>query len=421
VFETVAGARDALTPAGRRLVAARFWRSIAQGVLVADLALYLHALQWSGVEIGSVLSGAGLAGAAFSLAVGLTSDRYRRKPFLLAYEGLCTLCALVALSTTRTLPLAAAIVLAGFGRGANGSAGPFAPAEQAWLAETAEPHMRGFVFSLNAAMGFTGMALGALAGVLPTLWQGLLGGAQSYRPLFVIVILGNAANLVLLWGAQETRRKRAVATAAAAAQSVDAESLARKRQRENTFLRRLVALNALNGMATGLTGPLMAYWFAVRFDVGPAAIAPVMALAFLVTAAASLASGSLTRRSGLVNVVVWGRGAGLALLTILPLVPVYALAALLYILRSALSRGTAGARQALVVSAVRNERRGFAASVNALSGQVPQSVGPAMAGGLIGAGWFAAPFYAAAALQLAYLLFYRRAFRSFEKEILRRK
>ena len=131
--------------------------------------------QWSGTAIGGVLSGAGIVGATFSLGVGLTSDRHGRKPFLLAYEALCTVCALVALLTTQPILLTAAIVLAGFGRGAKGSAGPFAPAEQAWLAETVKPESRGFVFSLNAALGLTGMAVGAMAAMLPTLWEVALG------------------------------------------------------------------------------------------------------------------------------------------------------------------------------------------------------------------------------------------------------
>ncbi len=33
----------------RRLLSARFWRSISQGALVVDLSLFLHALGWQGV------------------------------------------------------------------------------------------------------------------------------------------------------------------------------------------------------------------------------------------------------------------------------------------------------------------------------------------------------------------------------------
>ncbi len=63
----------------RLILAARFWRSIAQGALVVDLALYLNALHWSGTAIGGVLSGAGLAGSAFGLVVGFVSDRFEHE------------------------------------------------------------------------------------------------------------------------------------------------------------------------------------------------------------------------------------------------------------------------------------------------------------------------------------------------------
>ncbi|HVU36547.1 MAG TPA: MFS transporter [Opitutaceae bacterium] len=393
----------------RRLLAARFWRSIAQGTLVVDLALYLHALGWSGTEIGAVLSGAGLVGAGFGLLVGLASDRWGRKPFLLCYEGLSCLCALTAFRTSEPLPLTLAILLAGFGRGANGAAGPFAPAEQAWIAETVEPSRRGFVFSMNASLGFLGMAAGALAAMLPAHWAATVGEAAGYRRLFLIVIAGNIANFVLLARAAEQRRSRP----AAAAPSVASESR-QLRQQENRFLWRLMALNGFNGLAIGLTGPLMSYWFARRFHTGPALIAPVMAATFLVTAAASWASGQLAHRKGIVNVVVWGRSGGLALLTVLPLMPVYWLAAAVHIVRSALNRGTLGARQALVVSAVQGDRRGLASSLNALSSQLPQSVGPVIAGSLMGAGWLVLPFYLAAVLQGTYLVLYRRLFRPVE-------
>ena len=403
----------AMAPTTRRLLAARFWRSIAQGTLVVDLALYLQALGWSGAAIGAVLGLAGLVGAALNLAVGITSDRLRRKPFLLAYEVLTCVCALVAMSRSDPFSLSLAIVLAGFGRGANGAAGPFAPAEQAWLADAVELPQRGFIYSLNTALGFAGMGVGALAAALPALWTRALGPANGFRPLFGLVLLGNAVNLVLIAAARE--RRRGVRRIPAPARGPTAEGEARTR--ENRFLYRLVSLNGLNGMAVGLTGPLISYWFSVRFGVGPRVIGPVMAATFAVAGVTAFAMGHLTRRTGLVRAVVWGRSGGVLLLLLLPLMPVYALAALVFIARSALNRGTVGARQALVISAVRDERRGLASSLNALSMQLPMSVGPAAAGVLIGAGWLAAPFFAAAVLQGIYVSLYGRVFAPVERAL----
>jgi MFS family permease len=400
-----------VAPATRRLLAARFWRSLSQGALVVDLSLYLHALGWTGAAIGGVLTGGGVFGASMSLLVGVTSDRLRRKPFLLAYEGLTCLCAITALATASPLWLAPVIVLAGFGRGANGSAGPFSPAEQAWLAEAVDLSERGLVYSLNTSFGFLGMALGAMAAALPPLWRDSLGAALSFRPLFGLVLLGNAVNLALVAGTPEVRRTRplgSIATSGDPAEELD-------HARENRFLVRLMGLNALNGLAIGLVGPLIAYWFALRFHVGPEAIGPVMAVTFLLTAASSFFMGLMSRRVGLVRAVQWGRSAGLAFLALMPVMPLYSLAALLYILRSTVNRGTVGARQALVVSVVRDERRGLAVSLNALSMMVPMSVGPALAGAMIGAGWFVTPFYIATGLQALYVFFYGTVFTPFEQ------
>lgn len=400
-----------LTPAARRILAARFWRSIAQGALVVDMALYLNALGWSGTAIGGVLSGGGLAGAFFGLAIGFVSDRFGRKRFLLAYEAIGCVCGLVAFITSNTPLLAAAVVLGGFGRGANGAAGPFAPAEDAWLAECVEPLERGYVFSLKSAIGFAGMAAGALLAMLPALWVNALGTAGSHRPLFLLVILGNAANLFILGNAPEKKLTQTP--------TVD-KTLPEPRKetgRENKFLRHLMAINVLNGLAVGLTGPLMSYWFAVRFHVGATVIAPVMAVSFLSVAAVAMISGELGRRIGMVNVMLWSRWGGLGLMLILPLMPIYALAAIVHIVRSAIVSGTIGTRQALVVCAVRDERRGLASSLNTFSGRLPQSIGPTLAGMFIGAGWFVTPFYIAAAFQAAYALLFERLFRQVEHRL----
>jgi predicted MFS family arabinose efflux permease len=402
-----------LQPTTRRLLLMRTLRSVGQGTLVVDFALYLHALQWSGVAIGLVLTAGGLFGAALSLLVGVSSDRLRRRPFLIGYEIISLLAAGAILLTARPVVLATAAIVAGFGRGANGAAGPFAPAEQAWLAEAVAPLRRGWVYSVNAALGFFGMGVGALFATLPSLWREWLGPALAYRPLFALVGLAAIANLFLLAGAQEQYHRAAALT--------DPEERHRDRhlrRRENRILRRLMAINGLNGLAIGLTGPLLSYWFALRFHVGPGAIAPVMAAAFLSTGLSVLLAGSLTQSIGIVRSVVWSRMIAVLLLVLLPLMPVYWLASAVYLLRSAFNRASVGARQAMTVGLVRDERRGLATSLNAVSMQLPRSAGPSLAGYLLDMGFFTTPFMVAAALQAAYVLLYGRTFREYEPGLL---
>jgi len=398
-----------LHPTTRRLMLARGLRSISQGALVVDFALYLHGLDWSAIAIGLVLAGGGLFGAALGLLVGVTSDRLRRKPFLLAYESITLLVSVIALLSTQPVILAGAAIVGGFGRGANGAAGPFSPVEQAWLAEVVTSAQRGRIYSLNSALGFFGMSLGALSATLPALWSGWLSGASAYRPLFALVGLAAAANLLLLSQAHEEYRRPEHA--------VDPQGRQREgqiRRQENAILRKLVLVNAFNGLAVGLTGPLIAYWFVLRFGVGPAAIAPVMAGSFLLTGVASLLTGRMTERIGIVRSVIWERLIGLLLLVLLPLMPVYWIAASMYLLRSVFNRGVAGAQQALTVGLVRNERRGLATSLNMVSSRIPQSAGPGIAGYLLHIGQLTLPFYVAALFQGIYLVLYRRVFHDYE-------
>ncbi len=407
-----------LHPTTKRLVLARSLRSLGQGALVVDLALYLHALGWNGFHIGLVLSSAGLFGAVLSLGVGITSDRLRRRPFLLVYEGVVFVCSILALLTAQGTVLTIVIIAAGFGRGANGAAGPFSPAEQAWLAEEVSAVRRGWVYSLNTAFGFFGMGIGAALAMLPEFFSTILNNGNSsltvqaiaYRPLFLIVTAATVANLFLIFKAEENYAGNKQIKIK---KEIEAEKQIRKQ--ENKMLTGLVFLNSFNGLAIGFTGPLISYWFAIKFGVGPIYIAPIMAATFFLTGISSLLTGRISQKIGIVQSVVWARFFGLILLIMLPIVPFFWLASLLYLLRSAFNRGSVGARQALTVGLVRDERRGLATSLNAMSMQLPQSIGPSIAGFLFSEGQLQLPFYAGALFQAIYLVMYGRFFRNQNK------
>ncbi|MDE2120388.1 MAG: MFS transporter, partial [Betaproteobacteria bacterium] len=305
----------------------------------------------------------------------------------------------------------------GFGRGANGAAGPFGPLEQAWLAQGLEPSQRAHVFSLNAALGFVGMALGALAAALPALWQHALPGALALRPLFVLPLLGSVAGLVLLWNAPDlpagdVAAKGPSAQCASAPEPSAAQAAPATRE-QNRWLLRLAAANSLNGLGIGLVAPWMAYWYALRFGHGPGSIGPALAASFVCAALGAQLARWLSQRVGLVDAVVYMRMGGLALLLVTPLSPWFGLAAAAWAVRSAFNRGTVGVRQALVVGLVDERRRGLAATVNNVSVMVPRAIGPAISGLMLSRGWLVAPFVAAGVFQAAYLVAYRGFFSGF--------
>jgi MFS family permease len=393
-----------LSPTARRLIICRAARSIGQGALTADFAFYLAALHWTTVQMGAVYMGSLLFGACITLLSGPLSDAFGRKPFLIGYAVAQVAAALVALFTAQSSWLIAVSVIGAYGRGANGAAGPFGPVEQAWLSDGLPEAEFGPVYSLNSAVGFGGMALGSIIAALPALWQHSLPGPLRYRPLFLVTLLGALLTLVLLMQMTDTRRPRAGRERAAAA----------TQRQERGMLLRLIGINMLNGLAIGIIGPFMAFWFHLRFGKGPGAIGPVLALGFVAAGVASLWTGWLTRRLGAALSVVAMRLVGLMLLVTMPFAPTYPLAAACYVLRAAFNQGTSGARQAVGLRLVRSGRRGLAASLNASSMQVPRSFGPVLGGLLLETNWLALPLLLAASLQAVYLALYAAAFRQIE-------
>ncbi|WP_368356339.1 MFS transporter [Acidithiobacillus montserratensis] len=398
----------------RLLMGARVARSIGQGALVVDFALYLHVLHWSAIRIGGLYTLSLLLGALATLIVGPLSDRFGAKHFLLGYEVVQLAAAGIALSTAQPVWLAFAAIIGAFGRGANGGAGPFAPAEQAWMSRSAAQHQWSRVFHLNTSVGLAGMGAGALLATIPGLLQGIVPGPEAYRSLFMVVLLGSIACLYFLRRAQEVSWPTDASSEKGEVVTAATQSVAKKAEVSATpgkILLRFAAINALNGLGIGMVGPLMAYWFHLRFGVGPAAIGAAMALAFFSAAIMSLLGLRLTQRFGMVGTVTRMRLLGLILLLALPFAPVFWLAMVLYIFRAALNQGSIGSRQALFLGLVGKDKRGLAATVNSLSLQAPRSIGPSIAGLFFEAEMLITPFLLAVALQGAYLILFRRFFR----------
>ncbi len=382
------------SPTVLRLMAARLARSLAQGALVTDFALYTRTLGWSATRLGLVFALAIGFSVVLTAGVGPASDRFGRRQFLLVYEILSVATAIIALEQTNFLPLAVAAILGGFGRGANGAAGPFAPAEQSWMSVLIAPKQLGAVLSLNASLGFFGMAAGALV-------AGLIG---PVRAMFWLPLGAGLIAFLLVWLSPDPQRRVERFTESAQQAEVATARV------ERGLLWRLAGLNLLNGTGIGMVGPFMSWWFAARFGVGAGAIGPSFAIGFVAAGSASLIAGRMTRRYGTVRTVVVMRALGLASLVAMPFMPSFVAAVLLYTLRSALNRGTAGARQAVALGLVRGGRRGLAASVNTLSTMAPRGIAPALAGVLFAEGALVAPFLIAGLFQGAYLVLYPLAF-----------
>jgi MFS family permease len=420
------GIDEKLHSTTKRLLIIRALRSIGQGAMVVDLTLYLSDLHWSGAAIGGVTTGAGLMGSALILLVGILSDRLGRKPFLLIYEALTFICAICACFTTMAFFLVTAIVIAGFGRGQNGEAGPFGPAEHSWLAFHIGQANRGPVFSLNNAVSFIGMAVGSLLGGIPA-WIGSADPIVNYRPIFLLVAIVSLLCVILIAYTKDENQFVPIADekqgragaenrdqpeAKRVPESTSERSVTRQ---ENWSLLKLALVNSLNGFGGGLASPLIAYWFHLRYGVDTATIGTTLAIGFVLTGISSVFNGIMARKMGMVKSVTWMRLIGCAMMLAMPFMPTFALASVMFIVRGAVNRGTIGNRVALSASLTRDQRRGFATSIYSLSTRLPSSIGPTISGAMFDAGLLRLPFTITAGLQLANAFIYQRLFRSYDK------
>lgn len=385
----------------RLLLAARFFRSVWQGALVADFALYLERLHWRGGQIGMLFAASFVVGAMLSLLVGPLGDRCGYRRLLIGYEAAVAALFVAAACSANPWMIAGAAIFGGFGRGANGAPGCFVPAELAWLAALLADRERAAMFSLNTALGFAGMAVGGLIAAGPDLWAGWLSGPVAFRPLFVIGAVLAVGNAGLL--------HRAPAIASGRAGTMRQTTRAPMTAAGKELLSKAAAINLCNGISVGLSGPLIAYWFATKFHVGPMQIGSLMMLCFLAAGLCAVAvSGAAAPRAAAL-IYIRMQWVSLLLLLAIPFLASFPLAAAAWIVKFALERGAGGAMESVNVGLAGPGRWGLASGLSVASLALPRSIGPALAGHWIASAAFASPLLAAALFQAAYLLLYRNA------------
>jgi MFS family permease len=399
-------------PLVRILVAMRGIRGIGQGLMLANLALCLRKIGWSGTDIGLLLALGTLGEMGAVVAVGLLSGKYQRaRRLLFAGEILTFAGALTGLFTglfsLSTGGFWAASILGGFGQRSNGSPGPFVPAEQSLLSRSLSPSDWSRSFSILMSSGFLGMGAGALLSAVPDVFvQTPASGSVSIAWIYGISASLSLASLILL---AHIMKYQLPPDPGLDPSISEKDALAGERSRIGL----LVLINLMGGLAIGLSDLMIPYWFSVRYHIGTPQIAPLMAGVFFLTGIASLFGARLVRFSNEVPLFLGTQAGSVVLLLLFPWVPSVQADFLLLALRFILARAPVGIRQAFVNRLVRGHRIGLASSLNIVSLQGGQLVGPILAGFMIdrSLGW--TPFLLAGLLQaggiwLSKILFSRK-------------
>jgi MFS family permease len=394
-FPPSAGA-DAL-----RLTATRAARGFADGAASVLLASHLSRLGFSAVEIGAIVAATLLGSAALTLAMGLLSNRFRRRAVLLGASALMVATGVGFFAAESFWPL----LLIGFVGTLNPSAGDvtlFLPMEQAVLTETVAAPDRTAMFAWYNLAGSLGGALGALAAGFPDALARIVDPAQAERAGFL---------LYALFGALSALAYRRLSDAVELAPQERAAPL----QKSRGIVLQLSALFSLDSFGGGfIVQSLLALWLFRRFDLPLATAGAIFFVTGIFAAISQLVSSRIAARIGHVRTMVYTHLPSNLFLILAGLMPSAPLAVFFLLLRALLSQMDVPARQAYVMAMVPREERAAASSVTNVPRSLASALAPLLAGALLDRTSFGWPLLCAGALKGAYdlLLFSQFAHRT---------
>ena len=364
------------------VLVSRASRSLAYGALAVVLAQALASKGLSPVAIGAVVTVALMSGAAFSAFSGILARRFGARTTL-AGSGLVM--ALAAALLAANQPAIVLASLLGVVSPGGQDVGPFAAIEQVVLASDGDALTRRLSWYNLASAG--ALAVGALlAAVLP--FDG------------VLLVYGAAGIIVALVASRipDVRLEPPPATATL--------------RHRFGVVEQLSALFALDAFAGGfVVQAFLAYWFSLRFGVGPQTIGPLLFGANVLAAGSYLLAHRVAARIGLLRTMVFTHLPSNVLLCLVPLMPTLPLAAAVLLARFALSQMDVPTRQAYTLSLVPAHDRARAAGVTAAVRPAAASVAPLLAGVAFQVAALGLPFVLAGGIKIVYDLALLATFR----------
>lgn len=407
------------------LFAGRALRSASQAYLVIVVPLYLVALGYDAVALGLLFAVAAVSSAVLSALTGFLSDRFGRKTLLILLALMTAVGGAIFAVSTSFLFLTVAAAVGSIGRGggagSSGAFGPYYPAEQALIAEQAQDYLRTTVFGALSFVGVLGGAAGSLVAWTPRLLHGAFGlpVIEGYRALFVLTALVGLAMATVVMPVSESH--------GALSHPMDMGSArragSRKRQRSGQLILglspkswrlvwRFMLTSATNGLAIGMLGPLLVYWFYRRYGVDAAEIGELYFVLNLMAAVPYLMAGRLAARMGSVRMVVICRSIAAALLAAMVMMPSFWLAGVTYGMRMIFNTLSIPVRQSFLMGVIPPAERSSAAGMASFPVQAGSSISPYLAGFLMQQVALELPLELAALLQAVNATLYYVFFRS---------
>ena len=390
-----------------RLFATRIVRLFCYGFLSVVLALYLAETGLSEKQIGLLFTLTLAGDAVISLWLTTSADRFGRRRTLIIGALLMLGAGAAFILTKDSLLLVLAAIIGVISPSGN-EIGPFLSVEQAGLAQLIPDQRRTQTFAWYNLSGSFATALGALTGGwLSQILQGNgISTLESYRMVLLGYALGGVVLLVLFLGLSQT-----IEVPASQMKTIAQRTLGLHRSRQVVF--RLSALFSLDAFAGGLIiQSMIAYWFHVRFGVEAGIIGSIFFGANLLAGISALLAGSLAKKIGLINTMVFTHIPSNLLLMLVPLMPTLPLAILVLLMRFSISQMDVPTRQSYTMAVVDPDERSAASGVTTIARSVGASISPSLTGIFLSLpALLSAPFFLAGGLKIIYDLLLYRSFR----------
>jgi MFS family permease len=386
------------------LILASSVRAFGQGFLSVSLAVYLHGIGLSLVEIGAYFT-VGAAGVAFfAFAIAFVSERLGRKRLLVGLT-LSSSLAFVALIVTDNIVLLAIFAFVGALSGAQGGAmGATQPLIQAGIAEAAEPTKRTDTFALYRIANTFARAIGALGAGLPVLLASVSGlGETDAFKIMLVLLTASLLIVAILYSALSSPPAHERAPALTNPFNLPS-------RRRIFMLTGLFTVDSFGGALIIQT--LAAYWFYERFGLELAELSLVFFVSELLTTSSMWVAAKIANRIGLLNTMVFTHIPANLFLIGAAFSPWGWLAITFWQGRAFFSQMDVPTRDSYIMAIVGPEERVAMASMQQLGRSAANTLGPSVSTFMWTAISASAPLVASGIIKIAYDLSLWAVFRN---------
>jgi MFS family permease len=388
------------------LFVTRTLRLFGYGFLSVVLALYLSESGFDDFLMGLMFSLTLVGDAGISLLLTTTADRFGRKKTLIIGAILMMAAGTVFVLTSNPLLLIFAAIVGVISPSGN-EIGPFLPVEQAMLSQLVTKDRRTALFAWYNLAGSLATACGALAGGF--LSHGLQSRGMSPLDSYRVVLIGYAliGGILALVFSGLSGSCEAVRTVPS-----DIPQTRIGLHKSRGIVLKLSLLFSLDAFAGGFVlQSFMAYWFHIRYGANEAMIGSIFFGANLLAGFSALLAVPLAKKIGLIRTMVFTHLPSNILLILVPLMPNFALAITMLLLRFSISQMDVPTRQAYTMAVVDPDERSAAAGITGIARSIGASLSPVVAGAILPL-FIGGPFIIAGGLKVVYDLILYRNFKA---------